>query len=74
MYSAISHYRLATTRTLTALEVKARLLRHNACIAGRGHTPQDCAARAQLLGIHADHGWTWPVPSEQSLAEQQPTE
>ncbi|MFE4460767.1 hypothetical protein ACFROC_25720, partial [Nocardia tengchongensis] len=53
MYSAVSHYRIPALGPLTALELRALLLRHVTCIAGHGHTPQDCSARTQLLEIAA---------------------
>lgn len=53
VYSAVSHYRIPALGPLTALELRALLLRHVTCIAGHGHTPQDCSARTQLLEIVA---------------------
>lgn len=63
MYSAVSHHRIPISRRLTALEVRALLLRHAGCVAGHGHTRDDCAARTQLLLIRADNGWSWPIPT-----------
>ncbi|MFI1915001.1 hypothetical protein [Nocardia sp. NPDC020380] len=62
-YSALSHHRIATTRQLTSLEVRALLVRHADCTAGRGHTGRDCSARTQLLELREDAEWSWPIPA-----------
>ncbi|WP_330183422.1 hypothetical protein OHB26_07090 [Nocardia sp. NBC_01503] len=63
MYSTVSHYRIPTPRPLTPLEIRALLHRHATCTPGKGHTPDNCSARTQLLQLNPERPNPPPSPA-----------
>ncbi|WP_220139816.1 hypothetical protein [Nocardia huaxiensis] len=74
MYSKLTHYRIPATVHLSPLTVKSLLWRHRNCTPGDSPipSPASCNARRQLLLIHHQNGWTWPIPRPDEPSRSNP--
>ncbi len=75
MYSRLTHYRIPATVQLSPITVKCLLWRHRNCVEGDSPAPSpvSCNAKRQLVTMHRDNAWTWPLPAPDDRGTVRPS-